>query len=49
MTATRRGNEDVPKIIINDTIDLFLELQSATSKHNSFKAMFDKIASVYFI
>ena len=36
------GSESVPKIIINDTIWVI-------STHNSFRVLFDKIASVYFI
>jgi len=49
------GNDSVPKIAINDTINLFLKnairLISilVISKHNSFRVLFDKLASVYFI
>jgi len=45
------GNESVPKIIIIDTINLFLTAISilVTSNHDSFRVLFDKIASVYFI
>ena len=35
------GNERVPKMVINDILLI--------SKHNSFRVLFDKIASVYFI
>ena len=50
--SVRIGNESVPKIIINNAINLFFfKLQSAflQSNHNSFRVLFDKIASVYFI
>jgi len=45
------GNESVRKIIINDTIKLFLTAISilVVSNRNSFWVLFDKIASVYFI
>jgi len=49
------GNESVPKIVINDAINfIFFKLQSVISilptlNHNSFRVLFDKIASVYFI
>ena len=44
-------NESVPKIIINDTRNLFLTAMSISviSNHNSFRLLFDKSASVYFI
>jgi len=41
------GNESVPKILINDKINLFRK--TAISNHNSFRVVFDKIVSVYFI
>jgi len=40
------GNESVPKIIINNTIKLFF---LNYNRHNSFRVLFDKIASVHFI
>ena len=42
--------EGVPRIIINDTIKLFLPVISilVISSHNSFRVLIDKIASVYF-
>jgi len=46
----RVANEIVVlKITINDTIIIFLKLQSAISNRNSFRVLFDKIVSVYFI
>jgi len=46
------GNESIPIIIINNTINLnlFFKLVSILliSNHNSFRVLFDKIASVYF-
>jgi len=48
----RIGNESVPNIIINDTINLFFKTAVSilvVSNHNSFRVLFDKIASVYFI
>ena len=44
------GNESVSKIIINDTT-IFLTSVSilVISNHNSFRVLFDKIASVYFV
>ena len=45
-------NESVPKIIVNDTVNFFsLTAISilAISNHKSFRVLFDKIASVYFI
>ena len=44
--------ENVPKIIINDTINLFSKTEInilLISNHNSFRVLFDKIASLYFI
>ena len=46
------GNKIVPKIIIYDTNLFFFKTAVSillTSKHNSFRVLFDKIASVYFI
>ena len=48
------GNESVPTIIINNTIYLFLKtaigiLIHVISNHSSFRVLFDKIVSVYFI
>jgi len=46
------GNERVPKIIINDTIIFFFETAISIlliSNHNSFRVLFDKIASVGYI
>jgi len=46
------GNESVPKIIINDTINLFFTSAISIlviSNHNSFRVLFDKIVSLYFI
>ena len=40
------GNETVPKIIINDTISLFLLTAISIlviSNHNSFRVLFDKM------
>jgi len=39
------GNESVPKIIINDTINLFFSILVILN-HNSYRVLFDKIASV---
>jgi len=51
--ASSTGNEIVPKIIMNDRINLFLKTVISIlliSNHNSFRGvLFDKIASVYFI
>jgi len=47
-----RGSGNVPKIILNDTVNLFFEAAISIleiSNHNSFRVLFDKIASVYFI
>jgi len=43
--------ESVPKIMLNNTLNLFLTAISVfvISNHNSFRALSDKIASVYFI
>ena len=46
------GNESVPNIIISNTINLFFKAAISIlviSNHNSFRVLFDKIASVYFI
>ena len=45
------GNESVPRIIINDAVNLFFKPVSILliSNPNSFRVLFDKIASVYFI
>jgi len=46
------GNESVPKIIINNIISLCFKTTiniSLISNHNSFRALLDKIASVYFV
>ena len=52
-TLFRVENESMTKIIINDTIYLFLKTAisiSLISNHNSFRVLFEKkIASVYFI
>jgi len=45
------GNESVPKIILNSTINLLFKTAIsilAISNRNSFRVLFDKIASVYF-
>ena len=42
----------MPKIIINNTVSLFFKTVISIllfSNHNSFRVLFDKIASVYFI
>ena len=45
--------KSVPKIIVNNTINYFLiaigVLVIVISNHNSFRVLFDEIASVYFI
>jgi len=49
---TRTRNESVPKIIINNTINLFLSTAInilLISNRDSFRALFEKIASVHFI
>ena len=45
------GNENVPKIIINDTLIFFLNCISILiiSNHKSFHMLFDKIASEFFL
>ena len=47
------GNESVPKIIINVNNNFFINLTAISifviSNHNSFRVLFDKIASLYFI
>ena len=46
------GNKSVPKTIINDTVYLFFKTAISIlliSNHNSFRELFDKIVSVYFI
>jgi len=46
------GNDSVPKMIINDTVKFFSKTAtnfSVISNHNSFRVLFDKSASVYFI
>jgi len=46
-----QGNESVPKIIINSTINLLFKTAIsilAISNRNSFRVLFDKIAFVYF-
>jgi len=47
----QKGSESVPKIIINNTINIFLTAISilVISNHNSIRVLFDEIASVYFI
>ena len=48
----RIGNESVPKVIINNTINLFFKAAVSMlviSNHNGFRVLFDKTASVYFI
>jgi len=45
-------SKSVPKIIMNDTIYVFCKTAIrilVISNHNSFRVLFDKIASVYFI
>ena len=49
--AARIGNESVPKIIINNTTNLFFKTAVSIlliSNHSSFRVLFDKIDSVYF-
>jgi len=46
------ANESVPKIIINSTINFIFKGAISIlviSNHNSFRVLFDKIASAYFI
>ena len=53
LTASSIGSECVQKITINNTINLvFFKIAISIlliSNHNSFRVLFDKIASVYFI
>jgi len=52
VTESEHGNERVPKIVINGKINLFFKTAisiSLISNHNSFRVLFDEIASVYFI
>jgi len=45
-------DESMPKIVMNDTINLFFKTEISIlviSNHKSFQVLFDKIASVYFI
>jgi len=46
------GNESVPKIVINNAVNLFFKTATSflvISNHSSFRVLFDKIASIYFI
>jgi len=46
------GDESVPKIIINNTMNLLFKTAISIlviSNHNSYRVLFDKIARVYFI
>jgi len=45
------GNESAPKIITNNTTNLFFNCNQhfGNFKHNSFRVLFDQLASVYFI
>jgi len=46
------GDESVPKIVINNTMNLLLKTAIGIlviSNHNSYRVLFDKIAPVYFI
>ena len=51
LRAESTGNESLPKIIINNTINLFLTavIILLISNHNSFRVLFDKIVSEYFV
>jgi len=52
VTDLTTGNESVPKIVVNSTVDLFSKTAisiSVISNHNRFRVLFDKIASVYFM
>ena len=53
MYKSHIGKESVPKIIINDTINFFLKMQTSLlviiSNHNSFRVLFDEIASAFFL
>jgi len=45
-------NESVPTVIVNGTVNLFFKTAIGIlliSNHNSFRVMFDKIASAHFI
>ena len=48
MNESAVGDESVPKIITNNTINLFLTAVSILliSNHNTFRVVFDKVASV---
>jgi len=50
--TTAIGNDSVPIVITNDTMSLFFKLHvsslAISNRHNSFRVLFDKIASVYF-
>jgi len=53
-TADELYKEYVPKIIVNNKINLFFKtaigiLVKKISNYNSFRALFDKTASVYFV
>ena len=46
------GDESVPKIIINNTMNLLFKTAISIlviSNHNSYRVLFDKIAGVHFI
>ena len=50
-TRQHRGNQSVPRIIIHNTINLFFKTAISSlviSNHNSFRVLFDEIASVFF-
>ena len=50
LSDNETGNKSVPKMIVNDTINLFLKLCNqhlVVSNRNSFRVLFDEIASVY--
>ena len=52
LRTARIGNKSVPKIILDDTMNFFRKLQSAffvISNHNSFRVLFDKSSSIFFI
>ena len=48
MNESAVGDESVPKIITNNTINVFLTAVSILliSNHNTFRVVFDKVASV---
>ena len=52
-TEGKIGNESVPKIILNDTTNVFFVKTVISmlviSNHVSFRVLFDKIVSVYFM